>query len=37
LDNGEVSVPGTEDFLRNYMGKFRDFIARVLTVYPRTS
>ena len=36
-DDGEVSVKGTEDFLRNYMQEFRDFIQRVLTVYPRTT
>ena len=34
-DEGAVSVPGTEEFLRNYMQEFRDFIARVLSVYPR--
>lgn len=34
-DDGEVSVPSTETFLRNYMTEFRDFIIRVLTVYPR--
>lgn len=32
---GDVSVPETEDFLRTYMEEFRDFIRRVLTVYPR--
>ena len=36
-DSGEVSVKSTEDFLRNYMQEFSDFIQRVLTVYPRTS
>lgn len=36
-DDGQVTVPGTEEFLRNYMREFRDFIARVLTVYPRAS
>lgn len=36
-DDGQVSVPATEDFLRNYMGECRDFIARVLTVYPRSA
>lgn len=34
-DEGEVSVESTETFLRNYMSEFRDFIQRVLTVYPR--
>src|SRR5690554_675757 len=36
-DDGEVSVKATEDFLGNYMHEFRDFIERVLTVYPRAS
>jgi chromate reductase len=36
-DQGEVSVASTEDFLRSYMEEFRDFIRRVLTVYPRTT
>lgn len=35
-DDGEVTVPGTEDFLRNYMAEFHAFIGRVLTVLPRT-
>ena len=35
-DDGEVSVAETEEFLRNYMAEFRDFIQRVLTVYPRS-
>jgi chromate reductase len=34
-DDGEVTVPGTEKFLRNYMADFRTFICRVLTVLPR--
>ena len=34
-DDGEVSVASTEGFLRNYMVEFRDFIERVLSVYPR--
>lgn len=33
-DSGEVSVPGTENFLRNSMQEFRVFIGRVLIVYP---
>ncbi|WP_374473986.1 NADPH-dependent FMN reductase [Arenimonas sp.] len=35
-DDGEVTVPGTADFLRNYMAEFHAFIGRVLTVLPRT-
>ena len=34
-DDGEVRVPSTEDFLRNYMAEFREHVARVLTVLPR--
>lgn len=36
-DEGAVSVESTEEFLRTYMEEFRDFIQRVLTVYPRSS
>ncbi len=36
-DDGQVSVESTEDFLRNYMSEFSDFIGRVLSVYPRKS
>ncbi len=36
-DDGKVSVASTETFLRNYMSEFRDFIGRVLTVYPRSN
>ena len=36
-DDGKVSVESTEEFLRTYMEEFRDFIQRVLTVYPRSS
>lgn len=36
-DDGEVTKPETEEFLRNYMQEFRDFICRVLTVLPRES
>lgn len=36
-DDGTVSVASTETFLRSYMQEFRDFIQRVLTVYPRSS
>jgi chromate reductase len=35
-DDGEISVGSTEAFLRDYMSEFRDFIGRVLSVYPRT-
>ena len=34
-DDGEVTVPGTEQFLRDYMEAFHQFMARVLTVLPR--
>lgn len=34
-DDGDVTVESTEKFLRNYMGEFRNFIERVLTVLPR--
>ena len=34
-DEGEVTVPDTEAFLRNYMAEFHSFIGRVLTVLPR--
>lgn len=34
-DDGEVTVPSTRDFLRNYMLEFQDFIRRVLEVLPR--
>ena len=34
-DEGEVTVPSTEQFLRNYMGEFHTFIGRVLSVLPR--
>lgn len=36
-DDGTVSVRSTEEFLRNYMGEFRDFTARVLSVYSRSA
>lgn len=35
LEDGTVTNPGTESFLRGYMQEFRDHIARVLTVLPR--
>jgi chromate reductase, NAD(P)H dehydrogenase (quinone) len=34
-DDGTVTVPSTEEFLRNYMAEFDAFIERVLTVLPR--
>ena len=34
-DEGHVSVPETEQFLRDYMEAFHQFMARVLTVLPR--
>ena len=34
-DDGNVSVPATEQFLRDYMEEFHQFMARVLTVLPR--
>ena len=33
-DAGEVTVPSTEEFLRDYMAEFHIFIARVLQVLP---
>jgi chromate reductase len=32
---GEVTDASTEEFLRKYLGEFRQFVARVLTVLPR--
>jgi chromate reductase, NAD(P)H dehydrogenase (quinone) len=34
-DDGAVTVPETEKFLRTYMEQFHTFIGRVLTVLPR--
>jgi chromate reductase len=34
-DDGSVTNPGTEEFLRGYMTAFRDFIMRVYMVLPR--
>ena len=34
-DDGEVTVPSTEQFLRDYMAEFSTFIGRVLSVLPR--
>ena len=36
-DSGNVSVPATEKFLREYMIELSGFICRVYTVLPRTS
>ena len=36
-DEGRVTNPGTEDFLRNYMKEFHGFIERVYTVLPRSA
>lgn len=35
--DGEVTEPSTREFLQNYMKEFHAFIARVLTVLPRTT
>lgn len=34
-DDGAVTVPSTEEFLRTFMAAFLDYIARVLTVIPQ--
>ncbi|GAA3202343.1 NADPH-dependent FMN reductase [Microbacterium terregens] len=34
-EDGSVSNPATEEFLRNFMSDFREHIQRVLTVLPR--
>jgi chromate reductase, NAD(P)H dehydrogenase (quinone) len=36
-DDGEVTDETTEEFLRNFMNEFEQFIARVLTVLPRNT
>jgi chromate reductase, NAD(P)H dehydrogenase (quinone) len=36
-DDGKVTVPSTEEFLRNYMNEFQGFIQRVYMAIPRTS
>ncbi len=36
-DDGEVTVPSTEEFLRNYMEEYYGFIERVYTAIPRTA
>jgi len=34
-DDGHVTDPGTEEFLRTFMAKFLEYVARVLTVIPQ--
>ncbi|HJQ39399.1 MAG TPA: NADPH-dependent FMN reductase [Thermoanaerobaculia bacterium] len=36
-DDGQVTVPATEEFLRNYIKEFHGFIERVYTAIPRTT
>ncbi len=36
-DDGRVTVPGTEKFLRQYMEEFHAFIARVYTAFPKST
>jgi chromate reductase len=36
-DDGEVTDETTEEFLRNFLNEFEQFIARVLTVLPRST
>ena len=36
-DDGTVTVPATQEFLRSYMKEFHGFIQRVYTAIPRTS
>ena len=36
-DEGEVTVPSTEEFLRQYMSAFHAFIGRVFTALPRST
>ncbi len=35
--DGDVTIPATETFLRNYMQALHAFIVRVMTVHPRQS
>lgn len=35
-ENGEISDPGTEDFLKTFMWRYEQFVGRVLTVLPQT-
>jgi chromate reductase len=36
-DDGTVTQPSTEAFLRKYLETYEDFVARVLTILPATS
>jgi|SRR5690606_38772956 chromate reductase len=36
LDDGTITKPDTEQFLRSFMQEFRDHVERVLTVLPRS-
>lgn len=36
-DDGTITVPSTEEFLRNYMKEFQGFIQRVYMAIPRTT
>ena len=36
-EDGQVTVPDVEEFLRNYMTEFHKFVIRVSTVLPRTT
>jgi chromate reductase len=36
-DDGEISEPTTEEFLRNYMNELLGFVTRVYTALPRTT
>ncbi|MDQ0613974.1 chromate reductase [Microbacterium sp. W4I4] len=36
LDDGTITKPDTEQFLRGFMQEFRDHVERVLTVLPRS-
>jgi chromate reductase, NAD(P)H dehydrogenase (quinone) len=36
-DDGTVTQPSTEAFLRKYLETYEDFVARVLTILPSTS
>ena len=36
-DDGRVTAPSTEQFLRTYMNEFHAFIQRVYTVLPPSS
>ena len=36
-DDGQVTNQATEEFLRQYMQEFAEFIARVYTVLPRNA